>query len=128
MSIPPAWPQVLNFFGTPLVLEPSPGKLTSDAGLLPVRQFDQRIGLPRAFAGALDDPLHPDLTGHRLLGRARARANGLRAGYVGQNAYDSLRAGPVVKRLADRPPDGGDLARPPPPASNSTARGMNNPD
>ena len=47
MSIPPVWPQVLDFFGTLLVNEPSPGQLSSDAGLLPVRQFDQRIGLTR---------------------------------------------------------------------------------
>jgi len=45
MSIPPAWPQCLDFFGTSLVIEPSPGQLSSDAGLLPIRQFDQRIGL-----------------------------------------------------------------------------------
>jgi hypothetical protein len=37
MSNPPAWPQVLAFFGTPLAIEPSPGQLSSDAGLLPVR-------------------------------------------------------------------------------------------
>jgi hypothetical protein len=48
MSIPADWPQVLDFFGTALVNEPSPGQLTSDAGLLPLRQFDQRIGLTRA--------------------------------------------------------------------------------
>jgi hypothetical protein len=29
-----------RLFGTPLVIEPSPGQLSSDAGLLPVRQFD----------------------------------------------------------------------------------------
>jgi len=57
MSIPSAWPQVLDFFGTPLVIEPSPGQLSSAAGLLPVRQFDQRIGLTRAVADALDDSL-----------------------------------------------------------------------
>ena len=43
MSIPAAWPQVLDFFGTPLAIEPSPGQLCSDAGLLPVRKFDRRI-------------------------------------------------------------------------------------
>src|SRR5262245_13549605 len=52
MSIPPAWPQVLDFFGTPLVIEPSPGQLSGDAGLLPVRQFDERIGLTQAFTAA----------------------------------------------------------------------------
>jgi hypothetical protein len=46
MSIPAAWPQVLDFFGTPLVIEPSPGQL-SRAELLPLRQFGQRIGLTR---------------------------------------------------------------------------------
>ena len=37
MSVPSARPQFLDFFGTPLVMEPSPGQLTSDAGLLPIR-------------------------------------------------------------------------------------------
>jgi hypothetical protein len=45
MSIPPAWPQRLDFFGTPLVIEPSPGQLAGDAGLLPRRQFDEHLGL-----------------------------------------------------------------------------------
>jgi hypothetical protein len=53
MSITTTWPQVPDFFSTPLVIKPSPGQLTGDAGLLPVRQFDQRIGLTRAFAEAL---------------------------------------------------------------------------
>jgi hypothetical protein len=43
-----SWPQRLDFFGTPLVIEPSPGQLSSDADLLPIRQFDHRIGLTRA--------------------------------------------------------------------------------
>jgi hypothetical protein len=33
-----------------LVIEPSPGKLSGDAGLLPLRQFDQSIGLTRKAA------------------------------------------------------------------------------
>ena len=33
MSISSAWPQVLDFFGTALVIEPSHGQLSSDAGL-----------------------------------------------------------------------------------------------
>ena len=37
MSLPDVWPQVLSFFGTPLVIESSPGQLSSDAGLLPIR-------------------------------------------------------------------------------------------
>src|SRR6516162_1114783 len=73
MSLPGVWPQVLDFFGTPLVIEPSQGQLSSDAGLLPVRQFDQRIGLTRAFTYALDDPRDPALTEHSFLEMVRAR-------------------------------------------------------
>ena len=77
MSIPAAWPQIRDFFGTPLVLEPSPGQLSSDAGLLPLRQFDQRIGLTHAFAEALDDPRDPDLTEHTFLEMVRSRIFGI---------------------------------------------------
>jgi hypothetical protein len=35
MIIPSAWPQVLDFFGTP-----APGQLSSNAGLLPVCPYD----------------------------------------------------------------------------------------
>ena len=64
MSLPSAWPQILGFLGMPLVIEPSPGQLSRDAGLLPIRQLDQRIGLTRSNACALDDPRDPDLTEH----------------------------------------------------------------
>jgi hypothetical protein len=30
-----------TFFGTPLVVEPSPGQLSGDGGLPHIRQFDQ---------------------------------------------------------------------------------------
>src|SRR6516165_10869460 len=79
MIIPAAWPQVLDFFGKPLVIEPSAGQLSGDAGLLPVRQFDQRIGLTQAFAEALDDPRDPDLTEHTFLEMVRSRVYGILA-------------------------------------------------
>jgi hypothetical protein len=50
MSVPATWPQVLNFFSNRLIIAPSPGQFSSDAGLLPIRQFDQRVRLTRAFA------------------------------------------------------------------------------
>jgi hypothetical protein len=113
MSIPPVWPQCLDFFGTPVVIEPSPGQLSGDAGLLPVRQFDQRIGLTRAFAAALDDPRDPDLTEHPFLEMVRSRVYAILAGYEDQNDHDTLRHDPVFKLLADRSPDDTDLASQP---------------
>jgi hypothetical protein len=102
VSIPSAWPQVLDFFGTPLVIEPSSGQFSSDAGLLPIRQFDQRIGLTQAFAAALDDPRNPDLTEHTFLEMVRVRVYGILAGYEDQNDHDTLRHDPVFKLVADR--------------------------
>jgi hypothetical protein len=113
MSIPLAWPQVLDFFGTPLVLEPSPGQLSSDAGLLPIRQFDQRVGLTRAFADALEDPRDPHLTEHTFREMVRSPVYGILAGYEDQNDHDTLRADPVFKLVADRSPDDDDLASQP---------------
>ncbi len=45
MSIATALPHCLAFFGTPLVIEPSPGQLSGAAELLPIRPFHQRMGL-----------------------------------------------------------------------------------
>jgi hypothetical protein len=104
-KIPAPWPQGLDFFRTPLVIEPSAGQLSSDAGLLPLRQFDERIGLTRAFADALDDPRHRDLTEHSFLEMVRARVYGILAGYADQDDHDTLRADPVFKLLADRSPE-----------------------
>jgi hypothetical protein len=113
MSLPSAWPQVLDFFGTPLVIEPSAGQLSSDAGLLPSRQFDERIGLTRAFAAALDDPRDPDLAEHTFLEMVRSRVFGILAGYEDQNDHDTLRTDPVFKLIAHRSPEDDDLASQP---------------
>jgi hypothetical protein len=113
MSLPGAWPQVLDFLGAPLVIEPSAGQLSSDAGLLPIRQFDQRIGLTRAFADALEDPRDPDLTEHTFREMVRSRVYGILAGHADLNDHDTLRHDPVFKHLAGRSPEDDDLASQP---------------
>jgi hypothetical protein len=67
MSVPPAGPQVPDFFGTPDVVQSSPGQLSGDAGLLSIRPFEQRVGLTRASVAALDDDRDPGLTWHIFL-------------------------------------------------------------
>jgi hypothetical protein len=113
MSIHPAWQQSFDFFDRPIAVEPSHAALSSDAGLLPLRQFDEHIGLTRAFADALHDPRDPDLIDHTFLEMVRSRVYGLLADYEDQNDHDTLRADPVFKLVAGRPPDGADLASQP---------------
>jgi hypothetical protein len=124
LAVTLAWQQCLAFFGTPLVIEPSPGQLSGDAALLPVRQFDQRIGLSRAFADALDDPRHPDLTGHTFPEIVRSHVYGILAGYQYQNDHDTLRADHVFKLVADRSPLYSDLASQPTLTANWVSAGV----
>src|SRR5215510_8103658 len=113
MSIQPAWQHTLDFFGTPLVVEPSAGQLTSDAGLLPFRQLDEQLGLTRAFAAVLGDPRDPDLIEHSTLQMVRSRVYGILAGYADQNDHDTLRHDPLFKLLAGRSPAAAGLASQP---------------
>jgi hypothetical protein len=94
-------------------VEPSAGQLTSDAGLLPLRQFDEQIGLTRQFADALDDPRDPELCEHTFLEMVRSRLFGILAAYEDQNDHDALRHDPVFKLLADRSPEAPPLASQP---------------
>mgnify|MGYP003347174371 CR=1 FL=1 len=102
-----------DFFPKPLRVEISNDLLTSDAGLLPLRQFDHRIGLTDQFAAALHDPRDPQRIEHSFRDMVRMRIFGLLAGYEDQNDHDTLRTDPVFKLLADRSPDGDNLASQP---------------
>lgn len=97
----------------PIVVQASQAQLSSDAGLLAFREFDQRIGLTRSFAAVLNDPRDPERFEHSFLDMARARIYGILADYVDQNDHDILRCDPVFKLIADRLPDAADLASQP---------------
>jgi Transposase DDE domain group 1 len=97
----------------PVEIEISPNPLTSDAGLLPVRQIDQNLRLTEQFAAALDDRRDPTLTRQSLLSMVRQRIYGILADYEDQNDHDTLRSDPLFKLVADRLPDGPDLASQP---------------
>ena len=103
-----------DFLGSkPIELELSTSPLTSDAGLLPIRQFDERIRLTEQFADALDDPRLARSTVQSRLVMARQRIFGIIADYEDQNDHDTLRTDPVFKLLAGREPNGTDLASQP---------------
>jgi DDE family transposase len=114
MSIHPAQPLLFDFLDDrPLVVEVNDAPLSSDAGLLPLRQLDQRLGFTRQLADALHDRRDPDLIDHSLLELLRMRLYGILAGYEDQNDHDALRSDPVFKLLADRLPSDPDLASQP---------------
>jgi Transposase DDE domain group 1 len=107
-----AEPILLDFLPQiPVVVQPSAGPLTSDAGLLPLRQFDQRWHYTQRMAACLVDP--KPQRGQSLVSMLRQRLFGILAGYEDCNAHDTLRDDPIFKLLADRLPDGEALASQP---------------
>src|SRR5947208_14664600 len=115
MNVPPSFSLFhFDFFEPlPIQVEVSDAPLTSDAGLLPLRQFDEGIGLTQQFAAALDDPRDPELIEHTFLEMVRSRVFGILAGYEDQNDHDTLRTDPVFKLIADRSPEDDNLASKP---------------
>jgi hypothetical protein len=88
-------------------------QISSDAGLLPFRELDERLGLTRQFAEALTDRRHVGYIGHTFLEMTRARVYGILADYADQNDHDVLRSDPILKLICGRSIDGSDLASQP---------------
>jgi hypothetical protein len=114
MSLQPVPQLALDFFPSrPVEFEISPAPLSSDAGLLVIRQFDELIRLAEQVAAVLEDQRDPTFTQHALLTMVRQRIFGILADYEDQNDHDTLRSDPVFKLLAGRLPDDPDLASQP---------------
>jgi hypothetical protein len=97
----------------PVVVEPSADQVSSDAGLLPFRQLDERLGLTRQFAEALTDRRHVGYIDHSFLEMTRMRIYGILADYADQNDHDVLRSDPIFKVVCDRSLRDDDLASQP---------------
>src|SRR5258707_6282195 len=99
MSLQPAWQLSLGFLDNlPIVVEPGQDQLTSDGGLLPIRQFDEQLGLTGRFIAELDDPRQSPV--HTFAEMTRSRIYGILAGYANQNDHDELRFDPIFKLVA----------------------------
>ena len=75
----------------------SGGQITSDAGLLPLRAFDQRHHLTSDLAQLLSDPRHDDRVQHDALALLRQRLYQIVAGYEDANDADRLRHDPLLQ-------------------------------
>ena len=94
--------------GKEVVMRPSAGQLTSDAGLLAIRQFDERAGWTAGFAACLGDDREAAV--HSVSSMIRQRVYGILAGYEGCNGHDALRDDPVFKMTAGRLPEDAPVA------------------
>ena len=98
------------FITTDLLLLPSStiradfsgGQITSDAGLLPLRAFDQRHHLTCDWGAGLSDPRQHDRLRHDSLALLRQRIYQIVAGYEDANDADRLRHDPMLQIVADQ--------------------------
>src|SRR2546430_12122616 len=83
------------------------GRLSSDAGLVLLKDPDEHLGLTHNLAAVLSDPRDPrrvHFTHHDLL---KQRVFQIAAGYEDANDANTLRHDPIFKLLLDRLPDTG---------------------
>jgi hypothetical protein len=95
----------------PVVVQLHKGQISSDAGLLPLRQFDDRWRYTRRMVDCLTD-VKPDRV-HSLKSMLRQRLFGILAGYEDCNDHDTLRDDPVFKMIAGKLPEDDALASQP---------------
>ena len=86
----------------PIRADFSGGQITSDAGLLPLRAFDQRHHLTSDWAACLSDPRQDERVRHASLALLRQRIYQIVAGYEDANDAGRLRHDPLLQIVADQ--------------------------
>ena len=67
------------------------GQLSSDGGVLLLRQLDRGLGLTRQVAACFQDRRNPDLIAHRVAELVAQRIFGLALGYEDLNDHQASR-------------------------------------
>ena len=73
------------------------GSISSDGGVMLLRQVDQRLGLSGSIAKVLNDPRDPSRVTHSLRDLVAQRLYALCCGYEDLNDHDQLRHDPLMQ-------------------------------
>ncbi len=85
------------------------GLLSSDGGVLALREVDQRLGVADRLAACMVDPRAPDQITHSLAEIIRFRLLMIAAGYEDGNDANCLRSDPMFKMALDLTPSDREL-------------------
>ena len=99
--------------GKPIIARFDGGQLSSDGGLLALREVERRLGIADRLAACMEDPRAPERVRHGMADILRFRLLMIAAGYEDGNDADSLRHDPVFKLALDHLPDGAALCSQP---------------
>ena len=78
------------------------GDISSDGGVLLLRQADRQLGLLQAVERVLADPRDPSLIKHSQLSLLQQRVYALCQGYEDLNDHQTLRHDPALQTAVDR--------------------------
>src|SRR5256886_1006324 len=109
VDVTPFLPGLSPVRGKAVVARFDGGRLSSEGGLLALREIESRLGLANRLATCLKDPRVPQRVVHRLAEIIRFRMLMIAAGYEDGNDADTLRADPMFKLALDRLPSGEEL-------------------
>jgi hypothetical protein len=109
----PPLPGLSPVGGKPLVARFDGGRLSSDGGVLALREVERRLGVAERLAACLDDPRTPEQVRHSLADIVRFRLLMIAAGYEDGNDAAMLRHDPAFKLALDRLPDAAALCSQP---------------
>jgi DDE family transposase len=109
VDLTPFLPGLSPVQGKAVVARFDGGRLSSEGGLLALREIERRLGLSERLASCLVDPRAPDRVVHRLAEIIRFRMLMIAAGYEDGNDADRLRRDPMFKLALDRLPAGEEL-------------------
>src|SRR6476646_5531576 len=123
VDVTPFLPGLSPVQGKAVVARFDGGRLSSEGGLLALREIESRLGLADRLAACVKDPRAPERVVHRLAEIIRFRMLMIAAGYEDGNDADSLRADPLFKLAMDRLPEHGDLC-----SQSTVSRAENLPD
>jgi hypothetical protein len=84
------------------------GLMSSDAGVLLLREVERRLGLAARLAACIPDRRDPERISHGLDEMLRLRMFAIAAGYEDADDCDSLRDDPVFKMAVGRCPESGE--------------------
>ncbi|MBV8869172.1 MAG: transposase, partial [Acetobacteraceae bacterium] len=105
----PMLPGLSPIHGRPIDARFDGALMSSDGGLLALREVERRLGIARRLAACVHDPRAPERVVHGLDEIIRFRMLMVAAGYEDGNDADGLRSDPLFKLAMDRLPDHADL-------------------
>jgi hypothetical protein len=107
MHATPFLPSLSPVAGKSLTATFDAGRLSSDGGLIVLREIASRLGLAETIARPLHDDRDPARVRHSYAEMALARMLMIAAGYEDCDDIDTLRADPALKIACGRCPDSG---------------------